>query len=91
MPADNSVMIHAQAINLARRLSVQNENDLMQEDMFDNTLDSHVKYDREHCAQLASHLTHLKYLPKECRKFQDITMDLKRRDSDTTHGSEVLS
>lgn len=30
MPADNSVMIHAQAINLARRLSVQNENDLMQ-------------------------------------------------------------
>jgi hypothetical protein len=27
---DNKVSVHAQAINLARRWSVQNENDLMQ-------------------------------------------------------------
>jgi hypothetical protein len=43
------------------------------------------------CMELSSHLMHLKDLPMQCQQFPSVTSDLRRRDSDTTHGSEVLS
>jgi hypothetical protein len=48
-------------------------------------------YDRKHCEELASHLVHLKNLPAECMKYQDIASDLKRRDSDTSHPTQWMS
>ena len=50
-----------------------------------------INYTHDYCQSLASHLQHLKNLPKECQKFEDVRNDLKRRDSDTTHPSSILS
>lgn len=48
-------------------------------------------YTQEDCMELSSHLMHLKDLPVQCKKFPNVANDLKRRDTDMTHGSEVLS
>ena len=82
----------AQQVNLARRLSVQNENDMVQS-LFDFDDEEMPKkaYDRESCSQLARHLVHFKDMPAECIQYPDLAFDLKRRDSDTTHPSSLLS
>lgn len=49
------------------------------------------RYTRDSCKELSSHLIHLSSLPTECRKYGEITADLKRRDSDTTHPTQILS
>lgn len=36
-------------------------------------------------------MMHYKSLPMECKKFGDIAADLKRRDSDTTDPTSLLS
>ncbi|GAX12092.1 hypothetical protein FisN_15Lh216 [Fistulifera solaris] len=87
----HSGFIHERAINLARRGSVQNENDLMQEDMFDSTMDMKHVYNHDYCKELACHMIHLKSLPMECMKFTDVSSDLRRRDTDTTHPTQILS
>jgi hypothetical protein len=58
-----------------------------------NNLDigSHRQYDRSYCSELAQHVVSSRSLPNECLKFQDIIGELKRRDSDTTHASQILS
>lgn len=52
-----------------------------------------IKHDYNHdfCKELASHMIHLKSLPTECIKFTDVSSDLKRRDTDTTHPTQILS
>ncbi|KAL7566245.1 hypothetical protein ACA910_011308 [Epithemia clementina (nom. ined.)] len=82
--------IHAESVNLARRLSAQNESDLLMESLYDDEVKQR-NYTRIECASIASHLVHLKQLPMQCMKYKDVANDLRRRDSDTTHGSEVLS
>jgi|EP00349_Pseudokeronopsis_sp_Brazil_P006962 hypothetical protein len=82
--------MHTKAINLARRWSVQNENDLMQENLYADTMDTPV-HDREYCAQLAKHLMHMNSLPRGCLQYKDIANDLKRRDTDTTDPTSYLS
>ena len=49
------------------------------------------RLDRNGCVELSQHLMRPDGLPAECKQFQDIVTSLKRRDSDTTHGSQVLS
>jgi hypothetical protein len=128
----NKIIPTAQQVNLARRYSVQNENDLLQETIFgkfkavddstrptilrstilltdnddiywhttfhsphsseDDLMDMpKATYNRDTCAKLAPHLMHFKDMPPECHQFPDIAYDLKRRDSDTTHPSSVLT
>eukprot|EP00429_Kryptoperidinium_foliaceum_P089212 CAMPEP_0176184940 /NCGR_PEP_ID=MMETSP0121_2-20121125/1086_1 /TAXON_ID=160619 /ORGANISM="Kryptoperidinium foliaceum, Strain CCMP 1326" /LENGTH=90 /DNA_ID=CAMNT_0017523355 /DNA_START=95 /DNA_END=367 /DNA_ORIENTATION=+ len=83
---------HTNAVNLARRYSVQNENDLMQENFFEDDQDvSPKKYDHAICEELSHHLLHPSALPAECKKFMDVVTYLKRHDTDTTHGSQILS
>jgi hypothetical protein len=48
------------------------------------------EYDHAKCQELASHLGHLKSLPAPCLKYKDVTTDLKRRDTDTTHPTQFL-
>jgi len=59
----------------------------------ENTLDEGKSPTHTHdtCKELASHLIHFKSLPMECRKFTDVVVDLKRRDSDSTDPTQVLS
>mmetsp|Transcript_9992 Transcript_9992/g.13381 ORF Transcript_9992/g.13381 Transcript_9992/m.13381 type:complete len:91 (-) Transcript_9992:305-577(-) len=85
--------LHEKSINLARRLSTQTENDLLQENFYDTELEeeNRKKYTRDFCAELASHLIHEKSLPKECRKFNDVVTNLRRRDSDTSHPTQWMS
>lgn len=47
--------------------------------------------DHSACQDLASHMVHLKSLPEGCRAYADISADLQRRDSDTTHPTQFLS
>ena len=51
----------------------------------------HRDFDHNYCQDRAQQLMHTKNLPSECLKFQDIVSDLKRRDSDTTHPTQLLS
>ena len=48
-------------------------------------------YTHDDCAELAKHMQHLKSLPAECMKYQDVKTDLKRRDTDTTDPTQILS
>ncbi|CAJ1931546.1 unnamed protein product [Cylindrotheca closterium] len=87
---------HTKAVNLARRFSEQNENDLLMEDYMRPTemllhSEPSKKLDHVMCQQLSTHLVHLNGLPKECLKFPDVVSDLKRRDSDTTHPTQWMS
>lgn len=49
------------------------------------------KYDYLSCAELASHLTKTKQVPPECNKFTDIMSSIRRRETDSTNGTEILS
>ncbi|KAG7367135.1 hypothetical protein IV203_029805 [Nitzschia inconspicua] len=86
---EEKIAVHERAINLARRYSVQNENDLMQEDFMDAPIKKQMTHDD--CIELSHHLLHPTALPSECKKFQDVVSFLKRRDSDTTHPTQFLS
>ena len=48
-------------------------------------------YDHAYCQELSHHLLHPKNLPDECKKFADVVNYLKRHDTDTTHGTQILS
>lgn len=149
--SSNKLQLHAHAVNLARRFSVQNENDLMQvrpdpkirllkarsislpmtrsplclpfssrHESFrriftvrtkdatrrgtfrrefsrraidaEDTLDTPLReYDHAYCQELASHLSHMKSLPEQCKQYPDVKADLQRRDTDTTHPTQILS
>lgn len=84
---------HTNAVNLARRYSVQNENDLLQESYFEEEEKpmSVRVFDHTYCQELSHHLLHPKSLPEECKKFTDVVNYLKRHDTDTTHGTQILS
>jgi len=64
-----------------------------EENFYDTELEeeNRKKYTRDFCAELASHLIHEKSLPKECRKFNDVVTNLRRRDSDTSHPTQWMS
>lgn len=49
------------------------------------------EFSRQDCESIARGLQHYNQLPASCLKFQEVALDLRRRDSDTTHGSQVLS
>ena len=63
--------------------------------MFDNTMDSlprsPKKYDHDTCEELSKHLTHLSSLPAPCLAFKDVALGLKRRETDTTDPTSLLS
>jgi hypothetical protein len=86
----DKIAIHERAINLARRFTEQNENDLVMEDYSDMEATKKIM-SHDECAQLSSHLQHLSALPAECKRFQDVVTSLQRRDSDTTHPTQYLS
>jgi len=56
----------------------------------DDEKHSGVKYDRALCAELAQHVMHVKYLPVQCRQFQDIIQDVQSHESDDTHPTQWM-
>ncbi|KAI2504924.1 hypothetical protein MHU86_9533 [Fragilaria crotonensis] len=88
--------IHSKAFNVARRLTAQNDFDIMHscvEETVDDTMSTTPprKFDYLSCAELASHLTKTKQVPPECSKFTDIVSSIRRRETDSTNGTEILS
>ncbi|KAL3924381.1 MAG: hypothetical protein SGILL_001081 [Bacillariaceae sp.] len=83
----DKIVMHERAINLARRFSEQNENDLVMEDY----MEKKKTMSHDQCAELSRHLLHETALPAECKRFQDVVTSVKRRDSDTTHPTQYLS
>jgi len=86
--------IHSKAVNLARRYTVQNENDLLQEDYADDVSDSAKQkkvYDHAFCNELASHMDNVKNLPPQCKQYDDIVKDLQKRERDNVEPTQFLS
>ena len=48
-------------------------------------------YNKKECTELAKHMFRESALPAQCQKFEDIVVDLRRRDSDTTDPTSILS
>mmetsp|Transcript_19503 Transcript_19503/g.47094 ORF Transcript_19503/g.47094 Transcript_19503/m.47094 type:complete len:92 (+) Transcript_19503:245-520(+) len=90
--APNKIVNHAEAVNLARRYSAQNENDLVMEDYStDSPPMRNKKMSHDECQELSKHLVHLNALPTTCAKYQDVVSSLKRRDTDTAHPTQWMS
>lgn len=86
---DEKITVHTNAINLARRWSVQNENDLMQEDFVSAPKGN--QYTKDKCQRLASHMIHPSAIPVQCRKYDDVMTYLERHDTDTSHPTQWMS
>ena len=58
----------------------------------ENSMDIGAKpdFDHDYCKELAKHMVHFSSLPNECKAYQDVASDLKRRETDTTHPSQIL-
>eukprot|EP00934_Nitzschia_sp_Nitz4_P007827 Nitzschia sp. Nitz4//scaffold19_size178191//123170//123723//NITZ4_001994-RA/size178191-augustus-gene-0.153-mRNA-1//-1//CDS//3329540732//7817//frame0 len=79
--------IHARAFNLARRHSVQNENDLMQE----NFVQDDVKMDVWECSALLKNMsagTDFE-MPSECQQFGSIRAEIQKRNSNREEDNHV--
>lgn len=44
-----------------------------------------VKYTKDMCSQIAQHMVHVRYLPPQCMKYDDIVKDLKSHEKDRSH------
>ena len=47
-------------------------------------------YTKDVCKTLASSLNHVAQLPTECTMFPDVVHDIKRKETDKTHGASYL-
>mmetsp|Transcript_15577 Transcript_15577/g.29751 ORF Transcript_15577/g.29751 Transcript_15577/m.29751 type:complete len:92 (+) Transcript_15577:168-443(+) len=84
--------LHPQAVNIARRYTEMNENDLVMENLYEDSNNVFKKnYTKQECMELARHMMHESSLPSQCQKYSDVVVDLRRRDSDTTHPTQYLS
>ncbi|KAL3771620.1 hypothetical protein ACHAWO_009780 [Cyclotella atomus] len=71
----------ATAINLARRMTRNNEPDLLQEDfMIDDDRD--VKFSHDFCKNLALKVKHTSDYPLECHDYEDAMILLRRHNSE---------
>mmetsp|Transcript_8639 Transcript_8639/g.12231 ORF Transcript_8639/g.12231 Transcript_8639/m.12231 type:complete len:116 (+) Transcript_8639:54-401(+) len=78
-------MVFAESVNLARRLSVRNENDLVQEDFLGNE-----KFSQKYCANVAAKLSSVADLPKACTQYKDVVNTLQRR-TDSESGTDPFA
>mmetsp|Transcript_18925 Transcript_18925/g.41235 ORF Transcript_18925/g.41235 Transcript_18925/m.41235 type:complete len:93 (-) Transcript_18925:1597-1875(-) len=81
---------HESSINLARRLSRMNQEDLLQEPFYETEYEKN-KFTHDFCAELSDHLVHFKNLPVQCNKYTDVVDKMKKKDKDTTPGTADLS
>jgi len=59
-------MVFADSVNLARRLSARNENDMLQERVTDS------KRSLSECKVIAAKVASIQHLPSECHQFIDV-------------------
>jgi len=59
-------MVFAESVNLARRLSARNENDLLQERVTDS------QHSHRECKLIAAKVAGIQHLPSECHQFNDV-------------------
>mmetsp|Transcript_829 Transcript_829/g.1154 ORF Transcript_829/g.1154 Transcript_829/m.1154 type:complete len:88 (+) Transcript_829:152-415(+) len=84
-------LIHYKAINLARRLSAKNENDLLQESYYEEADDDQITYTKDMCSSIAQHLLQANSLPVECMKYEDIVKSMKSNKADMSHPTSWMS
>jgi len=81
---------HYKAVNLARKLTSMNENDMLGFSGYEDDGDE-VNYSKETCEDLTKHLMHVKNIPQQCMKFRDIVHSVESNDKDRTHPTSWLS
>eukprot|EP00568_Trieres_chinensis_P008652 CAMPEP_0183301134 /NCGR_PEP_ID=MMETSP0160_2-20130417/7340_1 /TAXON_ID=2839 ORGANISM="Odontella Sinensis, Strain Grunow 1884" /NCGR_SAMPLE_ID=MMETSP0160_2 /ASSEMBLY_ACC=CAM_ASM_000250 /LENGTH=120 /DNA_ID=CAMNT_0025463687 /DNA_START=116 /DNA_END=478 /DNA_ORIENTATION=- len=76
-------MTFAESVNIARRLSVRNEPDLLQENMFEdnsgNSDSATSHHTHEYCLKIGSILKSVSDLPPDCRVHEDVVRSVKER------------
>eukprot|EP00429_Kryptoperidinium_foliaceum_P099806 CAMPEP_0176260384 /NCGR_PEP_ID=MMETSP0121_2-20121125/39555_1 /TAXON_ID=160619 /ORGANISM="Kryptoperidinium foliaceum, Strain CCMP 1326" /LENGTH=132 /DNA_ID=CAMNT_0017600293 /DNA_START=83 /DNA_END=481 /DNA_ORIENTATION=+ len=73
--------LHAQAINLARRHSIRNENDLLQQNLFDDD-ETFSEVTERYCSSLLQKRLPAGFeLPAECHRYESFQANLRRRQS----------
>mmetsp|Transcript_29464 Transcript_29464/g.42149 ORF Transcript_29464/g.42149 Transcript_29464/m.42149 type:complete len:87 (+) Transcript_29464:189-449(+) len=77
------------AVNLARRFSAMNEND-MTNAMFDYEAETKDVYTYNMCAEIASRLTNSHFLPRDCQQYENLVKQVEIKRRDTTHSTSVL-
>eukprot|EP00521_Asterionellopsis_glacialis_P005721 CAMPEP_0195262180 /NCGR_PEP_ID=MMETSP0706-20130129/9609_1 /TAXON_ID=33640 /ORGANISM="Asterionellopsis glacialis, Strain CCMP134" /LENGTH=122 /DNA_ID=CAMNT_0040316227 /DNA_START=270 /DNA_END=635 /DNA_ORIENTATION=- len=83
-----------EAINLARRLSVRNENDLLQESYTEDDDNSSPPtspfHSKDICHAMMNRLRAHETLPTECLQFPDLVSSLKRRNSNKSDHAKAF-
>lgn len=86
---------HTKAVNLARRFTAQNENDLMQESLYEEVEEKEAfkkkEYNKDICEELAHHVIQPQYLPKECNKYNEAVQYAATHEKDRTDPTQLLS
>lgn len=81
------------SVNLARRLTSLNENDILgfsgYEDDDDTPLTKPMT--QEACAEMAAHVLHARNLPVQCKDYKDIVNSITSRETDATDPTSLLS
>jgi len=72
----------ANAYNIARRLSVKNENDLLQEDMMEVPSSPASPHSKKSCFEFMSKAFQDSPLPLECERYDEIKVAMQRRNTD---------
>lgn len=83
-------LAHYKAVNLARKLTSQNENDILGFSGYEDEGDD-IVYTKDMCEDLAKHLMHVKNLPQGCMKFEDIVHTVMVNEKDIAHPTSWMS
>eukprot|EP00979_Chaetoceros_neogracilis_P006869 scaffold1392_cov269-Chaetoceros_neogracile.AAC.31 len=83
-------LAHYRAVNLARKLTCQNENDMLGFAGYEDEGDE-INYSKQMCEDLAKHLMHVKSIPQECMKFSDVVHSVKVNEKDSAHPTSWMS
>ncbi|GFH47337.1 hypothetical protein CTEN210_03812 [Chaetoceros tenuissimus] len=83
-------LAHYKAVNLARKFTSQNENDMLGFSGYEDDGDEKV-YTKDMCEELSKHVMAVKHLPNQCMKFSDIVHSVEVNEKDSVHPSSFLS
>lgn len=67
-----------------------NENDMLGYSGYEDD-DVEVDYSKAMCEDLAKHLMHVKSIPQQCMKFDDIVHSVESSEKDPTHPTSWMS
>ncbi|GFH58798.1 hypothetical protein CTEN210_15274 [Chaetoceros tenuissimus] len=72
-------LAHYKAVNLARKLTSQNENDILGYSGYEDEIEK-VEFTQGLCEKFAEQIIHVKHLPHECKQYKDLLDSMKENE-----------